>query len=98
MKKINTGQCFFTVVLNLALASSGGYSSNLYAQTSEELFKRVFGKGSSEERTILIDATLGDFFIGEVAVTITGEKISKISSKDLKKILADKIREERLAS
>lgn len=69
--------------------------NQLQAQTSDELFKKVFGKASAETKETLIDATLGDFFIGEVSVVILGEKITSISSSDLKKILSDKIREER---
>lgn len=66
------------------------------AQSSDELFKKVFGKASSEEKRALIDASLGDFFIGEVGVNLSGEKIVKISSTDLKRLLTDKIRESQL--
>ncbi len=66
-----------------------------YAQpNTDELFKKVFGKSSKEEKKALVDATLGDFFIGEVNVIIVGEKIISISHQDLKRLLADKIREE----
>jgi outer membrane usher protein len=71
------------------------YSQAIHAQSSDELFKKVFGKSAAEEKSMLIDATLGDFFIGEVAVTIINEKIVKISLPDLKRVLTDKIRAER---
>jgi outer membrane usher protein len=72
-------------------------SQRTLAQTSsEDLFKKVFGKSSSEEKRALIDASLGDFFIGEVGVSLVGENIVKISSTDLKRLLADKIRETQL--
>lgn len=68
----------------------------LAQSSSDDLFKKVFGKSSNEEKSALIDASLGDFFIGEVGVVIVGEKIIKISSSDLKRILNDKIRETQL--
>lgn len=74
------------------------YSQALHAQSSDELFKKVFGKTSSEEKSILIDTTLGDFFVGEVAVVIINEKVIKISQPDLKRVLVDKIRPERFAN
>lgn len=64
--------------------------------SSDELFKKVFGKSSNEEKRALIDASLGDFFIGEVGVTLVGEKIVTISSSDLKRLLVDKIRDTQL--
>jgi outer membrane usher protein len=73
------------------------YSEKVNAQSSEDLFKKVFGKSASEEKSILIDTTLGDFFIGEVAVVINNDKVTKISLPDLKRVLNDKIRSERLA-
>lgn len=75
-----------------------GIPYKAHSQSSDELFKKVFGKENVEEKNTLIDASLGDFFIGEVGVTLTGEKITKISSSDLKRVLTDKIREERLKS
>lgn len=66
--------------------------------SNDELFKKVFGKSTVSEKNQLIDATLGDFFVGEVSVLLSGEKIVKMSGSDLKKILSDKIREDRLVS
>lgn len=71
-----------------------GLGGQLHAQdNTDELFKKVFGKSNNEERKTLIDATLGDFYIGEVSVTLAGEKIIKISQEDLKRVLLDKIRD-----
>lgn len=70
---------------------------NVQAQTnSDELFQKFFGKSNTEDKRALIDASLGDFFIGEVSVSIVNEKIIKISAGDLKKVLTDKIRPEQL--
>lgn len=66
-------------------------------QNTDELFNKVFGKSNREERKIQLDATLGDFFIGEVNVALTGEKVTAISLEDLKRLLIDKIREESLS-
>ena len=63
---------------------------------SDELFQKVFGKSNTEDKRALIDASLGDFFIGEVSVNIVNEKITKISAGDLKRVLKDKIRPEQL--
>ncbi|MBC7538953.1 MAG: fimbrial biogenesis outer membrane usher protein [Bacteriovorax sp.] len=65
------------------------------AETPDDLFKKVFGK-NQEIKKIVIDATLGDFYLGEVAVSIMGEKILSLSGTDLEKILHDKIREEKI--
>lgn len=65
------------------------------AQSTDELYKKVFGKASEEEKEVSIDASLGDFFIGEVKVWLAGEKIKKISGEDLEKVLSDKIREDK---
>jgi outer membrane usher protein len=73
-----------------------GFAHNVHAQSTDELFKKVFGKSSIEEKSTLIDVSLGDFFIGEVAVHLSGEKITTISGPDLKRVLTDKIREDRL--
>ena len=74
-----------------------GFQGQAHAQqNTDELFKKVFGKSSREERKTLVDITLGDFFIGEVNVNIIGERITKISQEDLKRVLTDKIREESL--
>lgn len=65
-------------------------------QSTDELFKKVFGK-ASEERTTPVDVSLGDFFIGEVPVTLVGEKVISLSGSELKRVLLDKIREESIA-
>lgn len=65
------------------------------AQSTDELFKKVFGK-ASEERKTPVDVSLGDFFIGEVPVTLQGEKIVSISGGELKKLLVDKIRDDKI--
>ena len=69
--------------------------SNVRAESSDELFKKVFGK-NQETKKVVIDATLGDYFLGEINVTLIGEKIQSISGPDLERILQDRIREERL--
>ncbi len=86
LKPAIVGLCVFLSVPPRALAQS----------SSDDLFKKVFGKSSHEEKSALIDASLGDFFIGEVSVVIVGEKIIKISSADLRRVLNDKIRETQL--
>jgi outer membrane usher protein FimD/PapC len=68
----------------------------LAQQNTDDLFKKIFGKKNKEEKNNLVDVTIGDFFIGEVRINLVGEKITKISQEDLKKILIDKIREESL--
>ena len=91
LKKINLIFIFLATFLL-------GFSQTAFSQTSDELYKKVFGKSSTEEKRTLVDVTLGDFFIGEVAVTLVGEKIIKIFQPDLKNILTDKIREGRIKS
>lgn len=71
------------------------YSRQASAQTSDELFKKVFGKPSEEKRTS-VDVSLGDFFIGEIQVVLQGEKVVSVSGEDLKRVLVDKIREEKI--
>ena len=71
--------------------------SDISAQTNEELFKKVFGDTNSEKKRTLMDVTLKDFLIGEVEVEISGERLKRISAGDLKKILLDKIRINKLA-
>ena len=66
------------------------------AQSTDELFKKVFGKASAEEKKTLVDISLGDFFIGEIPVTLVGEKVVSLSGSELKKLLADKIRDEKI--
>ena len=92
MRKINIRPIIFSVGIIL------GSNSKTFAQSqsSDELFKKVFGKSSEAGKRQLIDATLGDFFIGEVNVVLSGEKIQQVSGSDLTRILSDKIREEKL--
>ena len=71
--------------------------NNASAESSEELYKKVFGNSFSEKKRTLMDVTLKDFLIGEVNVEFSGESIKKISAGDLKKILLDKIRENRMS-
>lgn len=66
------------------------------ATSSEELFKKVFGSSTSQGKDLKIDATLGEFFIGEISVKITNEKISTISQDDLVRALSEKVRSEKL--
>ena len=90
MRKIRLHSLLFCVFLvtNFPIQS--------YAQqNTDELFKKVFGKSNKEEKKTQIDVTIGDFFVGEVSVIIVGEKITNISQQDLKRALANKIREER---
>ena len=70
------------------------YRPVAYAQSTDELFKKVFGKVSEEKRT-KVDVSLGDFFIGEVSVVLLGEKVISISGEELRKSLSDKIREDK---
>lgn len=67
-----------------------------HAQSSDELYKKVFGKSGIESNKTKIDATLGDFFLGEVEVILNGESLQFISAKDLKDIIKEKIRAEAL--
>lgn len=69
--------------------------NNSKAQTSEEMYKKVFGHYNQEERTVVLDATLGEFLIGEVKVTLRGEEIIFISGQDLTRLLENKVREEK---
>ncbi len=74
------------------LLLSAASFSNAQAESSEELFKKVFGK-NQESKKIIIDATLGDFYLGEVEAVVSGEKLISLSGKDLGKLLQNKIRE-----
>lgn len=65
-----------------------------HAQSSDELYKKVFGKSGIESNKTKIDATLGDFFLGEVEVILNGESLQFISAKNLKDIIKEKIRAE----
>ncbi|MBC7427953.1 MAG: hypothetical protein H7336_05020, partial [Bacteriovorax sp.] len=91
MRKINCHSILLSSLLAL------GFSSPAHTQqNTDDLFKQVFGKSSREEKKTQVDATLGDFFVGEINVTLVGEKVTKISIADLKRVLTDKIREESL--
>lgn len=70
---------------------------SVFSQDStDDLYKKVFGLKKEEEKNISIDATMGDFFVGEVSVVIANEKIKLISGKDLYLIIKDKIKDELL--
>ena len=88
MKKIN----WKTFLLLIPLMSV----SHAQTSTSDDLFKKVFGASKLEDKSLKIDATLGEFFIGEIAVKISNEKIRAISQDDLKDALKDKVRAESL--
>lgn len=81
MIKISTVCLFFFI-----------FFANAYAESSEELFKKVFGK-NQETSKIVVDATLGDFLLGGVTVVVSGQRIISMSGSDLEKILYSKIRE-----
>lgn len=66
------------------------------AETSDELFKKVFGK-VQESKVIVIDVTMGEFLLGAVSATVIGEKIQNLSGPDLEKLLIDKVRDEKKA-
>ncbi|MDD4973746.1 MAG: fimbria/pilus outer membrane usher protein [Bacteriovorax sp.] len=68
---------------------------NVHAETPDDLFKKVFGK-NQEIKKLVIDATLGDFYLGEIAVSMVGEKIQTLSGADLNSVLKDKIRNEKI--
>jgi outer membrane usher protein len=85
-----------TYLTSLILLLLVGLSSNLKAQSTDELFNKVFGKSSKEEKEITIDVSMGDFFIGEVKVWLVGEKIVRLSRSDLERVLIDKVRTEKM--
>ncbi len=89
MKKISLKPLFLSTLLIV------GPAYKTQAQSTDELFKKVFGKASEEKKTP-IDVSLGDFFIGEIPVTLSGEKLISLSGGELRKILLDKIREEKV--
>jgi outer membrane usher protein len=91
LKKISFKPLLFSGLLILGLPGQ-----TRAQQSTDDLFKKVFGKSSKEEKRTQVDATLGDFFIGEINISLLGEKITRISQDDLKRILTDKIREESL--
>jgi outer membrane usher protein len=62
-----------------------------YAETSEELFKKVFGK-DQESKRINLDVTMEEFFLGSVRATVSGEKILTLSGADLELLLKNKIK------
>ncbi len=67
-------------------------SAQVHADSSDELFKKVFGK-NSESKKVVLDATLGDFYLGGVNSTIAGERLISLSGKDLEALLSSKVRE-----
>ncbi len=88
MKKISHDLFYLAIILLLSRVSP------LYAQSSDDLYKKVFGKSDQQESKNKVDATLGDFFVGEVEVILKGEKLQSISTKDLKFVIEEKIRPE----
>lgn len=66
--------------------------SQVHADSSEDLFKKVFGK-TQEAKHINLDATLGDFYLGSIGAIISGDKLVSLSGKDLEHLLKDKVRE-----
>jgi outer membrane usher protein len=69
--------------------------AKVFPETQPDLFEKVFGK-NQEIKKIKIAATYKDLYLGEIEVTILGEKIQSLSGIDLEKILHDKIIEERV--
>lgn len=63
-----------------------------HAESTEELYKKVFGK-KQESKKIEIDATLGDFYLGGIEAVVSGENIISLSGRDLQRVLFGKIRE-----
>ncbi len=73
-------------------------TNNSYAQNnSEELYKKVFGGAEQVENKTKIDASIGDFFVGEVEVVLKGEQLKFINSRDLKAVIEEKLRPEVLS-
>jgi outer membrane usher protein len=67
------------------------------AQSTDDLFKKVFGK-SQESKVITIDATIGDLLLGGISATVVGENIQSLSGADLERLLLDRVREEKRSS
>lgn len=83
---------FKNIIYALVIGLSFVFSYEIGAkEKNEDLYLKVFGKKVASKET-KIDVVLGDFFIGEVRAWLLGEKIQKISTPDLEKILIDKIR------
>lgn len=68
------------------------FQSGFAAESSEDLFKKVFGQ-AQESKKVSLDAILKDYFLGTVTVWVSGGKIEKISGRDLNTLLANKIRD-----
>jgi len=81
---------------NLLLFTTFLLSSQVQADSSDELFKKVFGK-NTESKQVILDATLGDFYLGGINATISGEKLISLSGKDLEALLSSKVRENKRA-
>lgn len=79
---------------NLLLLTTFLYSAQVYPDSSDELFKKVFGK-NQESKKVILDATMGDFYLGGVGATLAGEKLLSLSGDDINKALAGKIRANR---
>ena len=76
--------------------------NNIYASessprqlASEELFDKVFGEKKTE-KTIQVDVTYGQLFIGSINTTLSGDKVVSINLDDLKNILLPLVREEKV--
>lgn len=93
MIKINFKPIFLSTLVLLGPLYRAEAQSQ--SQSTDELFKKVFGKASEEKKTP-VDVSLEDFFIGEVSVTLQGDKIISISGGELRKLLIDKIREDKI--
>ncbi len=77
---------------SLLLVTTLFATSQVLAESSEDLFKKVFGK-TQESKRVMIDATLGDFYLGGVEANISGEKLISLSGKQLATLLFSKVRE-----
>jgi outer membrane usher protein len=71
--------------------------SQVHADSSEELFKKVFGK-TQEAKHVNLDATLGDFYLGSLGAIISGDKLISLSGKDVEALLKNKVRENKRAA
>lgn len=76
---------------NLLLLSAFFHSLPVHADSSEDLFKKVFGK-TQESKKVVLDATMGDFYLGGVGAVLAGEKLLTLSGADLNRALEGKIR------
>lgn len=73
---------------------STSYCASAQTESSDYLYQKVFGK-NEESKRIIIDATLGDFYLGGVSGLVNGNKIISLFGHDLEKLLINKIRPEK---